>query len=327
MNMKMRKYILAAAMGLMAISMSAQQKWGVVDFSANYMRTEPDFDAGLETQALMGAVVEITGEESYWLQIKAGAPEYTAWAHQMGVYQMSEDELKAYIEAPKYICTAEYTFLYERPSAMSAHVCDLVMGDLVCKMPEASGKKVIGEVGFCKVQTPSGRTGYVKAGEVTDFSSWASKTDVSSKDIIKTAEKFMGVPYFWGGNTIKGVDCSGLVWSSYFMNGILLPRNCSQIVKCGVEVPLFCLEPGDLLFFGKKAEGEEAEKVTHVAIFLGNAMMIHSAGMVRKNSIDPSKENYYEREILHARRILGHVDDGTGAVSVKNSPAFFVQGE
>lgn len=325
--MKMRKYILAAAMSLMAISAPAQQKWGVVDFSANYMRTEPDFEAGLETQALMGSVVEITGEESYWLQIKASAPEYTAWTHQMGVYQMSVDEIKAYLEAPKYICTTEYTFLYERPSGMAAHICDLVMGDLVCKMPDASGKKTISDVGFYKVQTPSGRTGYVKATEFTDFSAWAAKTDASGKSVIKTAEKFVGVPYLWGGNSIKGVDCSGLVWSSYFMNGIILPRNCSQMVQCGAEVPLYCLEPGDLLFFGKKAEGDEPEKATHVAIFLGNAMMIHASGMVRKNSIDPSKENCYEREILHARRIFGHVDDGTGAISVKACPAYFIQGK
>lgn len=325
--MKMRKYILAAAMAFMAVSASAQQKWGVVDFSANYMRSEADFDSCLETQALMGTVVEITGSESYWLQIKASAPEYTAWAHQMGVFQMSEEELQAYIEAPKYICTTEYTFLYDRPSSMAAHVCDLVMGDLVCKIPETNGKKVLGDVGFYKVQTPSGRTGYVKALEFADFSTWASKTEATGKSVIKTAEKFIGVPYFWGGNTIKGVDCSGLAWSSYFMNGIILPRNCSQMVKCGAEVPLFCLEQGDLLFFGRKADGENPEKITHVAIYLGEAMMMHASGMVRKNSIDPSKENYYEREILHARRIIGHVDDGNGAVSIKSSPAYFIQGK
>lgn len=324
--MKMKKYILAAAMAFMAFSASAQQKWGVVDFSANYMRREADFDAPLETQALMGSVVEITGDESYWLQIKASAPEYTAWAHQMGIYQMSEDELKAYIESPKYICTAEYTYLYDRPSSFAGHVCDLVMGDLVCKMPE-SGKKILGDVGFYKVQTPSGRTGYVKALEFADFSTWAARTDINGKSILKTADKFLGVPYFWGGNSIKGVDCSGLSWSVYFMNGIILPRNCSQQVKCGAEVPLFCLEPGDLLFFGKKADGDNPEKITHVAIYLGDTMMMHASGMVRINSIDPSKENYYEREILHARRILGHVDDGTGAVSVKASPAFFTQGK
>ena len=114
----------------------------------------------------------------------------------------------------------------------------------------------------------------------------------------------------------KGVDCSGLVRISHIMNGILLPRNASQQVKCGerVEVPRQArndreqarydrkaaleatanLERGDLVFFGTPATDEKPMRITHVGIYLGEGKIIHSSHMVRINSLIPGEEDYYE---------------------------------
>ncbi|MBR5054747.1 MAG: hypothetical protein IKX07_04080, partial [Bacteroidales bacterium] len=52
---------------------------------------------------------------------------------------------------------------------------------------------------------------------------------------------------------------------------------------------------------------------------------IHSSQLVRISSLDPSQPDYYERKPLHARRILGHTDDGTGVTLLSNNPFYFIQ--
>ena len=61
-----------AALAL-AGSAAGQQKYGIVKYSANYMRTAPDYESGLETQALMGTTAEILDSTGYWLKIKTPA--------------------------------------------------------------------------------------------------------------------------------------------------------------------------------------------------------------------------------------------------------------
>ncbi|HPV87886.1 MAG TPA: NlpC/P60 family protein, partial [Bacteroidales bacterium] len=69
-------------------------------------------------------------------------------------------------------------------------------------------------------------------------------------------------------------------------------------------------------------EGKK-ESITHVGIYIGDGRFIHSAGRgVRINSLDPASDIYYEgsSRLLKAARVLGHVDDGKGIVSVKEHP-------
>ena len=116
----------------------------------------------------------------------------------------------------------------------------------------------------------------------------------TTEAIIAQAEKLLGVPYLWGGMSAKGVDCSGLVRISHIMNGILLPRNASQQVKCGERVELDNLQRGDLVFFGTPATDEKPMRITHVGIYLGENKIIHSSHRVRINSLIPGDDDYYE---------------------------------
>ena len=63
--------IISIALGLLvAVSGSAQDKrMAVVETSTCYMRIAPDYESALETQELMGTIVEIVGESSYWREI------------------------------------------------------------------------------------------------------------------------------------------------------------------------------------------------------------------------------------------------------------------
>jgi len=132
-----------------------------------------------------------------------------------------------------------------------------------------------------------------------------SISEKQMEDIIAESFKLKGVPYLWGGMTSKGVDCSGLVRISYLMNGILLPRNASQMVQCGEEVSLDDLRRGDLVFFGTPAKDGKPQKVTHVGIYIGNGRIIHSSHHVRVNSLTPGEKDYYENahKLIAARRL------------------------
>ena len=103
-NMKKHVIILAAMLVFAVTALGQQKRWAVVDLSSVYMRIAPDYESALETQELMGTVVEIVGENGYWREIISPQP-YRAWCTEKGIVEMSEKEIEAYMTAPKCIFT------------------------------------------------------------------------------------------------------------------------------------------------------------------------------------------------------------------------------
>ncbi len=293
-------------MALMCLPAAAQEKrMAVVEFSTSYLRQKPDYESPLETQELMGTVVEIVGEQGYWREIISPQP-YRAWCTDQGLIEMTSEELAAYEAAPKVMYTGLYGHVHMKPSLKSATLCDLVGGDIM-RPVRKKGR-------WTEVMLPSGKTGFVPSKELKihdGFISIAqgegsaeSVDDETMESIIAEAEKLLGAPYLWGGMSAKGVDCSGLVRISYIMNGILLPRNASQQINCGDRVELSDLKRGDLVFFGTPAaEPGKKPRITHVGIYIGDNHIIHSSHRVRINSLVPGEADYYE----NAHRLIGAV--------------------
>ncbi len=92
---------------------------------------------------------------------------------------------------------------------------------------------------------------------------------------IRTAETYLGVPYVWGGASRAGVDCSGLIMLAYDAAGIDFPHYSGAMYEMTERVPLWDIQPGDLLFYGY--DGDE-----HVAMYVGSGEMIEApeAGQV-----------------------------------------------
>jgi cell wall-associated NlpC family hydrolase len=143
-----------------------------------------------------------------------------------------------------------------------------------------------------------------------DFEQWRKTREATPDSIVRTAMSFMGIPYLWGGTSSKGMDCSGFTKTVYQMNGIQLMRNASQQAYQGTDVPLDPdlknLKRGDLLFFGHE-DRRGGKRISHVGIYLGNKMFIHSSGMVHLSSLDPKSSLLDERRLkglMRARRYL-----------------------
>jgi SH3-like domain-containing protein len=324
----MKKFAIILSLLMMTFLSYAQEqkRYAVTALSSIYMRIAPDYESALETQELMGTVVEVTGEKGYWREIVSPQP-YKAWCTQKGIVEMTPEEVKSYQDAPKCMFTELYGHVYEQPSCKSQTVCDLVGGDILriaCQAGNdfkkagsskaAQKVKVASTKGWTKILLPDSTEGWVRSECIKPHDGFrsiakgegsaASISDEQMEEIIATAFLLKGVPYLWGGMTPKGVDCSGLVRWSYLMNGILLPRNASQIIHCGDEVSLDKMQRGDLVFFGTPAQNPGGkDRVTHVGIYLGDGRIIHSSHMVRVNSLLPGSENYYE----NSWRLLGAV--------------------
>jgi cell wall-associated NlpC family hydrolase len=97
----------------------------------------------------------------------------------------------------------------------------------------------------------------------------APPPDSRANIAIDAAESYLGVPYVWGGASRSGVDCSGLVMLAYEAAGIDFPHYSGAQYEDTERVPLYDIEPGDLLFYGPG--GDE-----HVAMYVGNGEMIEA---------------------------------------------------
>jgi gamma-D-glutamyl-L-lysine dipeptidyl-peptidase len=124
--------------------------------------------------------------------------------------------------------------------------------------------------------------------------------------LIKTALAYNGAPFLWGGKTIFGMDCAGLIQMTFELNRIQLPRNFDQQVEMG-KVVSFNEEsqPGDLAFF-ENAEGA----IVHTGIVMDQGRIIHTFGEVRVDLLDHEGIfNKNTRQYSHKLRVIKNVID------------------
>ncbi|PFG32236.1 C40 family peptidase [Sanguibacter antarcticus] len=94
----------------------------------------------------------------------------------------------------------------------------------------------------------------------------ASTPGASGEALVAEARKFLGVPYAWGGESMSGIDCSGLVQRALGALGVDMPRVARDQMKEGVAVASMAeARAGDLLVFGGGS---------HIAIYVGDGRMI-----------------------------------------------------
>lgn len=309
-------------------------EWAVINTSSVFMRGEASYTSENVSQSRMGTPVQVLDRTGYWVKIRTPEP-YEGWVNELTLAPYPAD----YRSCARFICVRENSFVYAEPSFDAARLSDLKMSDIVRTGKTAAGSCVTGSCSsapsdWAAVQLWDGRSGWVPSADVADFAEWmddagalAAKacqtgsagsglaTAEIEERLVGVARKYLGAPYMWGGMSAGLFDCSGLVGFCYFMAGIQLPRDASQQIGCGVPVAFEDMQAGDLVFFGEK-------RVSHVALCTGPGRIIHSSQIVRENSLIAGEPDYYGRNILGIRRIIGN---HSKKEIVKNSALYFVK--
>lgn len=126
-------------------------------------------------------------------------------------------------------------------------------------------------------------------------------TTQNIKSLKSEIEKWMNVPYKFGGNDKQGVDCSGFVNAIYLsFYKIKLPRTTKEIFKNSTPIKKENLQEGDLVFF--KINGNE---VSHVGIYLKDNQFVH-ASSTKGVVVSKLNNQYYENHFIRGGRLISN---------------------
>ncbi|MDO1501523.1 NlpC/P60 family protein [Winogradskyella maritima] len=125
-----------------------------------------------------------------------------------------------------------------------------------------------------------------------------------AEDIIDVALSYEGTRYKYGGTTKKGMDCSGLIYTSFKSKDILMPRTTTDLSSHGDWVDVKKVIPGDLVFFATR---KNSRKVNHVGIVTevssGDFSFIHASSS-RGVMVSKLSDTYWYKAYVQARRVL-----------------------
>lgn len=192
-----------------------------------------------------------------------------------------------------------------------------VLHDLIGKMIDENSEVVTNIVFGAKVKAEKMGSQFSidlpNGQKAISYNTFLSKPlSATRENIINMTKRFIGTPYLWGGKSSYGMDCSGLVQTVFRAVGIDLTRDAflqAQFLQKH-KIDQSDIKAGDLLFFG------ESDKITHVAISLGELCFINARGYVRKESIDKNN-SIFSRKLanlfLYGVSILELLDNNESA--------------
>lgn len=218
------------------------------------LRRAPAPDAPLDTEALYGETVtvyDITDEGWAWGQLDHDG--YVGWLPAGALIDVQVE--------PTHRVAPLRTFLYPGPSIKLPPVAALSLGSRV------------------RVERIQGDFAVTAYGAI--FAGHLEHIDRLEPDFVAVAERFVGVPYLWGGRTSLGLDCSGLAQVSLGAAGIRVPRD-SDMQEASVGSPLApgaALRRGDLVFWRG-----------HVGLMQDTSTLLHANGHFMLVTSEPLAE-------------------------------------
>lgn len=252
----------------------------IVNVSVADVRKAPAHESEMVTQALLGWPLRVLGqaEEGRWFDVRL--PDgYRGWVRSWLTAPARPGwpgPLLAEVDAP-------VSWLRAAPEAASEPVSDIVIGT---RLPPLPGRAP----GWVLLALPDGRAGWLPRADLlrrTPGPAEAPRRPPTAAAVLRSARRFLGVPYVWGGRSSKGLDCSGFTQMILDLHDVRIPRDAKD-QRAALERrargrrEFEGAAPGSLVFFGPKSG-----KTTHVGFATGGGGLLHAQGRVRLDSLDP----------------------------------------
>ncbi len=157
--------------------------------------------------------------------------------------------------------------VYTRSAAHSLNKANVIQAQLKNSLSQVKGQ-IASDVAAAQAAAEAASESSINSVD-TNIPAPPPGSSAVAAAAIRAAESYLGVPYVWGGASRSGVDCSGLIMLAYEAAGIDFPHYSGAMYEDTERVPLYDIEPGDLLFYGPG--GDE-----HVAMYVGGGDMIEA---------------------------------------------------
>lgn len=225
---------------------------GICNLSVTPLRVSASDESEIESQLLFGDYVTILEKGAPWIKVKNHSDGYEGWMDFKQLVYINVDDFKKGISIKHPVLTQGILPL-NGPN-----------GDITIMFGSSlpfldNGKIIIG----------------------SEIYNTKTQIDITKKSTIDYFKMYLNTPYLWGGKSIFGIDCSGIVQNCFKAIGIDLPRDASKQVFEGKDIKWEDRQIGDLVYF-ISSNG----KVTHVGLLVELDQIIHAHGRVRQDKID-----------------------------------------
>ena len=245
---------------------------------------EPSLRAEQVSQLVLGETARVEESRGDWRRITAELDGYGGWLHAGYAVEADADTVDRWREAARGWCLG----------------ATVRVGGQHLRLP-LRARLAVEPDGF---RLPDGRRAAPAEGRIPDLDEIMSAACAAAPERWAISH-FAGAPYQWGGVTPWGVDCSGLVQTTFAARGVVVPRDSAQQAELGAPVSAEAVRAGDLLFF----RGEETDRVTHVAFANGADGLIHSTvscgGVVEESWAPGTRAAALRERLVAVRRMEG----------------------